>query len=162
MRTTSRPGKRLPPDRLGGKTAAILCLLSGWLGATAAVQAQTLPNAGSLLNNIERTLPSRQPDAMLMPYPPEQHIRSDDATECAFQIFRIQGNQRLRLEDLQPALNTYLGQKLKVQDLHVLTDSLEDRYRQAGLRARVYIPRQDLSASELVLQIIEMPTPGRF
>lgn len=162
MRTICQPGKRLPPDRSCGKTAATLCLLSGLLGATAALQAQTLPNAGSLLNNIERTLPSRQPDAMLVPYPPEQLIRSDEATECVFQTFRILGNQRLRLSELQPALDAYLGQKIKATELHVLTEVLEDRYRQAGLRARVYIPRQDLGASELVLQIIELPTPGRF
>ncbi len=141
------------PNRLAqfaALTASTLCLAS-------AAMAQQVPNAGSILRQLEpetpslpalRTQPAAQPAPEAVPAGPSLHVRG----------FRIEGNHRVATAQIQALLAGYVNRDLAPADLRQATDSIARLYSHAGWLARVLVPPQRVEAGIVLVQVVE----GRF
>ena len=121
------------------------------------LHAQTLPDAGSLLQPLESNRPAALPKDARKPTqtaPPEL-LRSDGTQEVLVQSFSNQGNQMLSDAQVQLLLKPYVGQKLSYLGLQQLTAKISQAYSDAGWVARVYLPEQDVTDGHIVIQIVE-------
>jgi hemolysin activation/secretion protein len=98
--------------------------------------AQQAPSAGSILRQLEPDTPSlpapkadTSPDRHEAPPPtgPAIHVRE----------FRIDGNQRIRSEQIQKVLSAYVNRDLTPADLRQATDDVARFYNRAGWLARL-------------------------
>ena len=124
-------------------------------------QAQSLPDAGSLRQQIEqqRTLPLPQaaPQPRVAP-PPE--IKPHDGMSVRVKSFRFAGNTLLGAEQLTPALTEFVGRELDFAGLQRAADAVAAAYREAGWLVRVYLPEQDVSEGTISLQVVEARFAG--
>jgi hemolysin activation/secretion protein len=139
--------------RLVAPSRALWLAAASLLNAEVAL-AQTPPDAGSLLQQIEQQrrtpLPRR---ADLPPAPaPMQALKGPTVTVSSF---RFQGNTLLSSAQLAPALATYLNRALTFAELQNAAAAVAAVYREAGWVVRVYLPQQDISSGEVTLQVIE-------
>ena len=128
------------------------------MGINAIAQAQTIPDAGSLLQQIERdrqSAPKRliRPDAPVAP-----EMKAQPGLAVTVTQFKLLGNTLLGEEPLQAALATFLNRPLGFADLQLAAAAVAERYRQAGWVVRAYLPKQEIEGSSVIIQIIE----GRF
>lgn len=127
---------RIPmPNRfaqLAALAASALCL-----GDMA--MAQQVPNAGSILRQLEpetpslpalKTQPGPKPPSAAVPSGPALHVRG----------FRIEGNQLIATARIQRLLAGYVGRDLSPADLRQATDSIARLYNHEGWLARVLVP----------------------
>jgi hemolysin activation/secretion protein len=123
--------------------------------------AQSLPDAGSLRQQIEqqRTLPLPQaaPQPRVAP-PPE--IKPQDGISVRVQSFLFAGNTLLGAEQLTPALSEFVGRELDFAGLQRAADTVAAAYREAGWLVRVYLPEQDVSEGTITLQVVEARFAG--
>lgn len=138
----------------------ILPLLAA-MGLHVHSQAQSLPDAGSLRQQIEqqRTLPLPQaaPQPRVAP-PPE--IKPHDGMSVRVQSFRFAGNTLLGAEQLTPALTEFVGRELDFAGLQRAADAVAAAYRESGWLVRVYLPEQDVSEGTITLQVVEARFAG--
>ncbi len=138
----------------------ILPLLAA-MGLHVHSQAQSLPDAGSLRQQIEqqRTLPLPQaaPQPRVAP-PPE--IKPHDGMSVRVKSFRFAGNTLLGAEQLTPALTEFVGRELDYAGLQRAADAVAAAYREAGWLVRVYLPEQDVSEGVITLQVVEARFAG--
>lgn len=138
----------------------ILPLLAA-MGLHVHSQAQSMPDAGSLRQQIEqqRTLPLPQaaPQPRLAP-PPE--IKPHDGMSVRVQSFRFAGNTLLSAEQLTTALTKLAGREHDFAGLQRAADAVAAAYREAGWLVRVYLPEQDVSEGTITLQVIEARFAG--
>ena len=136
--------------QLAALAASIFCL------AGAAV-AQQVPNAGSILRQLEPETPSLPPlkgQAAPKPAPeaapagPPLHVRG----------FRIEGNHLIATARIQRLLAGYVDRDLSPADLRQATDSVARFYSHEGWLARVLVPPQRVDAGIVLVQVVE----GRF
>ncbi len=133
--------------RMGG-------VLLGLLSLTA--QAQTVPDAGALLRQVESgkeiELPARGPSD-------EKASSQDDRAASGVQVtvrrFDFSGNTLLGREQLEPVLADYLGRPLDFARLQEAAAVVARTYREAGWVVRVSLPRQDILDGVVTLQIQE-------
>ncbi|MCF8159219.1 MAG: hypothetical protein K9J76_00810 [Polaromonas sp.] len=123
------------------------------------VPAQTVPDAGSLLQQIERdrqATPKRliRPDAQVAP--PE--MKAQPGLTVTVSQFRLLGNTLLGEDPLQAALSSFLNRPLSFADLQLAAAAVAERYRAAGWVVRAYLPKQEIEGASVTIQIIE----GRF
>jgi len=127
-----------------------------WLVGLA--HAQTVPDAGTLFRQAEQNLPMNRQVAPLITLPPPPlalNLERDGEKKAVFQAFKLNGKKRLSEEVLQTALATFKQQEILYKDLHRIPDAVENAYRQNGWIVKVYLPRQDLAAGVLTIQILE-------
>jgi hemolysin activation/secretion protein len=91
----------------------------------------------------------------LPPPPLALNLERDGEKKAVFQAFKLNGKKRLSEEVLQAALATFKQQEILYKDLHRIPDAVENAYRQNGWIVKVYLPRQDLAAGVLTIQILE-------
>ena len=125
--------------------------------------AQTIPDAGSLMRQTEQTLRSEQMQRNAQrreSFPPA--MRLTDSTVVTPKSIKFSGAKLLSNDQLQAVAQPCVGRELNAHELEHLTEAITQAYRRAGWLVRVYIPQQDLSQSELNIQILEnMPSSGR-
>ena len=125
------------------------------------VHAQTIPDAGSLRQQIEPprslTLPQAAPPQRVTP-PPE--IRPPSGLSVQVKAFRFAGNRLVDSEALTSALAGFVGRKLAYEGLLRAADAVAAVYREAGWIARVYLPEQDVSEGTITLQVVEARFAG--
>lgn len=122
-------------------------------------QAQTVPDAGSLLQQIERDLrpvPKRliRPDAPVAP--PE--MNAAPGLTVTVTRFNLIGHTLLGEAQLQSVLAGFLNRPLSFADLQLAAAAVAERYRDAGWVVRAYLPSQEIEAGSVTIQVIE----GRF
>ncbi len=141
------------PNRIA-QSAALAALLTCLTGS---VVAQQVPNAGTILRQLEPAAPvlpvpkadtSERRVAAAAPSGPAIHVRA----------FRLEGNQRIATERIQRLLARYVGKDLSPADLREATDSIARFYARSGWLARVLVPPQRVDDGNLLIQVIE----GRF
>jgi hemolysin activation/secretion protein len=118
--------------------------------------AQNIPDAGSLMRQTEQNIRFNEMQRSLQmrdALPPEAEFT--DKTSVVAKRFKFNGNSRLTDDRLQAAVNPFSNRALNQNDLRHLTDAVTETYRQSGWLVDAYIPRQDLSARELTIQVIE-------
>ncbi len=137
-------------------TSAFLAL---WFSASS--WAQSLPDAGSLRQQIEQQrelpLPQAAPAPRVTP-PPE--IKAPSGMTVRPRSFRLAGNTLLSFEQLAPTLSEFVGRELDFAGLQRAADAVSAAYRQAGWIVRVYLPEQDISAGVVTLQVLEARFAG--
>jgi hemolysin activation/secretion protein len=134
--------------------AALAASLSCLIGTAVA---QQVPNAGSILRQLEpdtptAPLPKAQPSQQEAPPPapagPPIHVRA----------FRIEGNQLIATARIQSLLAGYVNRDLSPAQLQQATDSIARLYGHEGWLARVLVPPQTVENGSVLIQVVE----GRF
>ncbi|MEX3669000.1 ShlB/FhaC/HecB family hemolysin secretion/activation protein [Paraburkholderia phenoliruptrix] len=124
--------------------------------------AQSLPNAGSLLNQQQMAPQPRAPQATT----PEEVIPSEAAPGAAepeagptvtLKSITFNGDKRVAdAEDLQSATASMVGKKLTHAGLQKIADTITQYLRGRGYAlAYAYLAPQDLTAGNLVITIVE-------
>lgn len=133
------------------------------LGGISSHAEQNLPpyDAGALMRQAEqmtRQSHMQQNAAQRQPLPPAAELT--ESTLVQVERFRFVGHKILSAEQLQRVAASFANRPLKQHELQQLTDAISEAYRQTGWWVQVYIPRQDLSKKELILQVIETIPPS--
>lgn len=120
------------------------------------ISAQTIPDAGSLRQQIEQQrsvpLPQAAPETRIAA-PPQ--IKPLQGVVVKVNTWRFAGNTLLSSEQLNQALATLAGRDLDFAGLQSAADAVAAAYRQAGWIVKAYLPVQDVSAGTITLQVIE-------
>jgi len=133
----------------------LLAALSTTLIQTQA-QAQTVPDAGSLRQQIERDrippLPGKAaPERPATPEP----MQPSAGVSITVKQFRFAGNTLLSSAQLTPVLAGYLNRPLDFTQLEAAAAEIANTYRSAGWLVRVFLPKQDVTDGVLTLHIVE-------
>lgn len=137
-------------------TSKLRTALVFWLVGVA--HAQTIPDAGTLFRQAEQNLPMNRQTAPLISLPPPRlaiNLELEGEKKAVFQVFKFSGNKRLNEEVLQAAISAFRQQEIPYRDLHRIPEAIENAYRQKGWIVKAYLPRQDLAAGVLFIQILE-------
>jgi hemolysin activation/secretion protein len=138
------------------RSLVLLMLLCGaaLLGGGFA-HAQTLPDAGSLLQQIQReqhpALPPKAPPEFEPP-PPMQSLGGPTVT---VHVIRFDGNKLLTSAQLTPVVAKYLDHPVSFVDLQNAAIAVATVYRNAGWIVRAYLPQQEITGDTLSIQIVE-------
>lgn len=124
-------------------------------------QGVTVPDAGALRQQIEQgktlPLPSAEPPA---PAPLPREFEPTPEFTVTVNRFRFAGNALVARDALESVLAPYLNRPLVFRDLLLATDAVAAAYREAGWIVRVYLPEQDISEGEVLLQVVEAQFGG--
>lgn len=131
----------------------LLPLLFSMFSTTVFAQA---PDAGALRQQIEQertfSLPGIDiPAQTVQPTPPA----APTDLAVTVNLFRFSGNTLLSSDHLSQALAPFLNRPLGFQDLLAAADAVASTYREAGWIVRAYLPEQDISEGEVLLNVIE-------
>jgi hemolysin activation/secretion protein len=143
--------------------AVALCLvppLAAW--PVLPVLAQSTPNAGSLLQQMQRDSTPRLParaDPPRAAEPPEEWPRAA-GVKLRVTAFRFAGNTLLADAELQRTVAPWLNQTLDLNELRKAAGAVAQAYRAAGWVVRAYLPRQDVTDGMITIQIIEATFGG--
>lgn len=143
--------KKHPLSRL----PAILSLST--LALAGAASAQSLPNAGSLLDSIKPgvALPSQGASAL-----PADAARPAMQMDAGIRVdvkrLRVSGNQAYDTPQLEALLADAVGKQLSLAELNELAARITRYYREHGhLLARAYLPAQDIGDGVIDIAILE-------
>lgn len=119
------------------------------------LHAQTVPDAGSVLRQIERERNTALPPEsapLFMPPAPMQSLTGPSVTVSTF-IFA--GNKMLTDKQLAPAVAGFLGHPIVFAELQDAAVAVANAYRAAGWVVRAYLPKQEITDGTVTIQIIE-------
>ena len=129
------------------------------LGLNTSSWSQTLPDAGSIRQQIETSRPLPLPQAAPQPQAtPPAEIKPPSGMTVRVQSLRFAGNALLSADQLSAATASFTGRELGFEGLQRAADAVAAAYREAGWIVRVYLPEQDVTEGLITLQIVE----GRF
>lgn len=129
-------------------------------GAAPLVLAQSVPDAGQLLNEHQQTLPSEPRSTEPPPafeLPSDTRRPADSGLRVQLKEIRFSGDTELaEAENLQELVKPVLGKTLDHAGLQELVDSLTRYLRGRGyVLARAYLPRQDLTEGKLEIALVK-------
>jgi hemolysin activation/secretion protein len=129
-------------------------------GAAPLVLAQSVPDAGQLLNEHQQTLPSEPRSTEPPPafeLPSDSSRPADSGLRVQLKEIRFSGDTELaQAENLQELVKPVLGKTLDHAGLQQLVDSLTRYLRGRGyVLARAYLPRQDLTEGKLEIALVK-------
>lgn len=138
------------------RAAWLLCLLG-----PAGLNAQTLPDAGALRQQIERGLetPLPGPATPLRPAEPAP-LRLAEGVSLEVRAFRFAGNTLLGDASLQGVVQPLTGRRLGFAELQQAAQAVAQRYREAGWIVRAYLPEQDVTDGTVTIQVVEARFAG--
>lgn len=118
--------------------------------------AQTPPDAGSLLQQIDRERALQLPRRIAPERPAEPTpMRPTPGAVVTVREFRFAGNTLLSTEQLLPAVAEYLDRPLDFTQLQAAAAAVAKVYREAGWIVRAYLPAQDIQDGIVTIQIVE-------
>ena len=135
------------------RAAWLLCLAAQTVGA------QTVPDAGAVLRESERSLQapraaeSPSPAAVVRPMEPDEK-----AARVTVRRVTIDGARLIPEAELQAQVRHLLGRSLTLAELEYAAQGLAEHYRERGWYARVYLPQQDVTDGSMRIQVLE----GRY
>jgi hemolysin activation/secretion protein len=143
------------PGRTETHWPKALFLYAAALSCPVLAVAQTAPNAGTVLQQIQQgqrpALPPKSAPLFLAP-PPLESIGGATVTVTAF---KFAGNTLLSREKLAPVVKSYIGRPLTFADLQNAAIAVANAYRRAGWVVKAYLPQQDITGGTVTIQIIE-------
>jgi hemolysin activation/secretion protein len=135
------------------KSAFVCCgIFLSALGMPTA--AQTVPDAGSLQQQIERQRPQVIPGVQLPDTQPAPTVPTKGPLLIVRQ-FRFAGNTLISTEQLSTTVARFLDQPLDFTRLQLAAAAVADAYREAGWVVRAYLPEQDIQDGLVKIQIVE-------
>jgi hemolysin activation/secretion protein len=134
---------------IGAMTGAGLSL------ALAPAFAQSVPDAGQLLRQIQPQTPVLPPDTLPQPKPvePVKHLTRD--TRFTVSHFRITGAVLVPEAEIQEVLKPYLNHEITFDDLEKALVAISQLYQSHGWLARPLVPAQDIVGGVVTIQILE-------
>ncbi len=134
-----------------------LMLVSGKSHAQAST---TIPDAGSVLRDIERNQTKPIPKVTSKPeVKKDKKVPSVEAT-ILIKGFKFQGNTRVTEEELQSFFSKYLQQKLTVSEIQNMAAEVSLLYSDKGMVAQGQLPRQDVTDGIITILILEAKFGG--
>jgi hemolysin activation/secretion protein len=118
-------------------------------------RAQTAPDAGSLLQQIERQQHPELPAKAKPLFLPPPVLQSLGQATVVVKDFRFAGNTLLRNGQLAPAVASFKGRPLTFNELQNAAIAVAAAYRKAGWVVRAYLPEQDITSGTVIIQIVE-------
>jgi len=123
---------------------------------TSAALAQTAPpDAGTLMQQVPRLEPLRRQDVLPTTETAAPPAARPAGPQVLVQRFKLQGNTLLSKEQLAASLAPYVQQTLSLAQLEQAALAVAGRYRQEGWVVSAYLPAQDITQGEVVIQIDE-------
>ena len=144
--------KNLKMTRCARAVAGISTLVL--FGASAA-QAQSVPDAGSLLQQIEQGNRPRLPAQsapQFVPPPPMQSLGGDTVE---IKRFKFAGNTLVSDRELEQVVASFLNRPIDFATLQNVAIQVAAAYRQAGWVVRAYLPQQEIDGGMVTIQIVE-------
>jgi len=115
--------------------------------------AQTVPDAGVLLQQIEQKLNPIPSSQRIAPTPePLKKLTGETVIVTAF---KFSGNTRLSNEVLQAVVAPYLNRPLDFAQLQAVAARVGSAYREAGWIVRAYLPQQEIADGVVTIEIVE-------
>lgn len=133
---------------------ALACSV-GYGSVAQAQSAGTLPNAGSLQQQLER---DQQSPAQRLPIKPESKpLAQPPAVGQTAQVhtFRFEGNTLLSEAQLQAVLAPLLNKPIDFARLQSSAVLVADLYREQGWVVQTFLPEQDITQGQVVISIVE-------
>ena len=127
-----------------------------------ALSTSVMPDAGSLLREVQRDKPTRETPAQLFKSTPLQAppaapppTKALDPSRFTVNAFRINGVTLVSEALLQTALAPWLNRPISFADLQAAARALADVYRAQGWLARPQVPAQELVDGVVTLNVVE-------
>jgi hemolysin activation/secretion protein len=117
--------------------------------------AQSAPDAGSLLQQIERQQHPALPPKAAPLFAPPPILQSLGGATVVVGDFRFAGNTLLSARQLEPIVAGFKGRPLDFEQLQNAAIAVATAYRKAGWIVRVYLPQQDITSGTVTIQIVE-------
>ncbi|MCF8167997.1 MAG: ShlB/FhaC/HecB family hemolysin secretion/activation protein [Rhodoferax sp.] len=118
--------------------------------------AQTPPTAGSLLQQIEQSLPKSMPPASPLPKPVQPPAMQPLAGARLVVVrFEFSGNRLLGTDQLAQEVASFLNRELDFNQLQAAATAVAEAYRKAGWIVRAYLPEQDIKEGVVTIQVVE-------
>lgn len=161
---THIPALRLLPRLLSGIHGTILAVsLGAALGIvfnTGVAHAQTLPDAGQLLREIQRSdnvdTSAREVPQLIEENPPRPAIKLPEGARIEVTRFRVTGNQSVNTEKLAELVKPWEGQVLDVNGLNEAAGAITRHYQTHGfLLAYAYLPVQKIEQGVIEIAVLE-------
>lgn len=118
-------------------------------------QAQTVPDAGALLQQSERSRvpapPKAGPALQVAPAP----LRALSGATVTVSAFRFQGNTLLSSKELATVVAPFLNRPLDFAQLQDAAVAVAAAYRKNGWIVRAYLPHQEIENGVVTIQVIE-------
>lgn len=135
---------------------AAVGLATSLLLAPLALHAQTTPDAGSLLRDIERSQTPRQTTPALPDSPaPAGPTDTAPGARVTVKSFRLLGVQLIPEAEVQQVLAPWVGQPASFADLRRAADAVAALYQRRGYLVRAYLPDQEVQSGEVAIVVLE-------
>lgn len=125
------------------------------------IYAQNVPDAGSLMRQTEQMMRQSQIQNLMkqsQPLPPVMDWT--DFSTATVQSFKFSGNKILKTSQLTQITSPFLNRPLTQQDFQRMTNAISESYRASGWLVQAYVPRQNMSTGEVLVQVIETIPPS--
>jgi hemolysin activation/secretion protein len=133
---------------------AIVCAAIGLSGSGLA-RTQTVPDAGSVLQQIEKQQHNVLPQKSVPQFEPPPPLTSLGGATVTVTAFRFAGNTLLTVRQLTPAVTRFTGHPIDFAELQNAAIAVATAYRNAGWVVRAYLPQQDVTGGVVTIQIVE-------
>lgn len=121
-----------------------------------AATAQTVPDAGSLRQQIERDRLPILPSLIIPKISSESDVLRPAGDAVIFvKAFQFNGNTLFSADQLSAAGRSYLNRPLRFEELQEAAAAIAAVYRQAGWVVRVLLPDQEIQDGTVTIQILE-------
>jgi hemolysin activation/secretion protein len=118
-------------------------------------RAQTVPDAGSLLQQIEKQQHNPLPPKSAPQFAPPLPLQSLGGATVTVKSFHFTGNTLLTDRQLLTVVNGFTDRPLDFAELQNAAIAVATAYRQAGWVVRAYLPQQDITGGTVSIQIVE-------
>lgn len=125
------------------------------LMSTGLARAQTPPDAGSLLQQIEREQHPALPPKAAPAFEPPPPMQSLSGPTVTVHVFSFAGNKLLTSAQLAPAVAKFIDRPISFGDLQNAAIAVATAYRNAGWIVRAYLPQQEITGDTVTIQIVE-------
>lgn len=124
-------------------------------------QSPAVPDAGALRQQIEQgqTIPLPRAEAPA-PAPSPRELAPVPGLTVTVTRFRFAGNTLLANAQLEAVVADDRDRPLGFNDLLLAVDKVSAVYREAGWIVRAYLPEQDVSEGEVLIQVLEAQFGG--
>jgi len=135
---------------------ARLVLLGALLCGASSLLAQSIPNAGSIQQQIEREQQINKNQLELNKAKPKPLTElPPQGPTVVVRKFKFVGNTKLTEEELTQALSGFLNRPLDFARLQAAASTVIDAYRKKGWLVNAVLPPQDIDQGEITIQITE-------